>query len=223
MSGAGDSSYTPQDQPIDEIGLINQTPVAQPSKIVLSEEMVQLNNNSYSNEDRDTNRRDHFQRDMPLSQSGITYNHHHVPGNDEPHSRYPHQYNHPSDANSQQENTTPNEDNASNSSSLSLDDINQSTNLDGSMKKDGSRQRKRSLTGSEGEGEGEGKQDQAYWEKRRKNNESAKRSRDARRMKEEQIAMRVVYLEQENLQLRTEAQLLKSEIDKLRSMLYNMQ
>lgn len=63
--------------------------------------------------------------------------------------------------------------------------------------------------------------DNAYWEKRKKNNESAKRSRDARRMKEEQIAMRVVYLEQENLQLRTEVSLLKGEIEKLRCMLYN--
>lgn len=63
--------------------------------------------------------------------------------------------------------------------------------------------------------------DSTYWEKRKKNNESAKRSRDARRMKEEQIAMRVVYLEQENLQLRTEVSLLKNEIEKLRCMLYN--
>ena len=63
--------------------------------------------------------------------------------------------------------------------------------------------------------------DTGYWEKRKKNNESAKRSRDARRMKEEQIAMRVVYLEQENLQLRTEVSLLKTEIEKLRCMLYN--
>ena len=63
--------------------------------------------------------------------------------------------------------------------------------------------------------------DANYWEKRKKNNESAKRSRDARRMKEEQIAMRVVYLEQENLQLRTEVSLLKNEIEKLRCMLYN--
>lgn len=63
--------------------------------------------------------------------------------------------------------------------------------------------------------------DEGYWEKRKKNNESAKRSREARRMKEEQIALRVVYLEQENLQLRTEVSLLKSEIEKLRCMLYN--
>jgi hypothetical protein len=63
--------------------------------------------------------------------------------------------------------------------------------------------------------------DITYWDKRKKNNESAKRSRDARRMKEEQIALRVVYLEQENLQLRTEVSLLRSEIEKLRCMLYN--
>ena len=63
--------------------------------------------------------------------------------------------------------------------------------------------------------------DETYWDKRKKNNESAKRSRDARRMKEEQIAMRVVYLEQDNLQLRTEVSLLKGEIEKLRCMLYN--
>lgn len=67
----------------------------------------------------------------------------------------------------------------------------------------------------------ENQKDGAYWEKRQKNNESAKRSREARRMKEEQIALRVVFLEQENLQLRTEVSLLKSEIEKLRCMLYN--
>ncbi|XP_076108782.1 uncharacterized protein LOC143076793 [Mytilus galloprovincialis] len=67
----------------------------------------------------------------------------------------------------------------------------------------------------------ESQKDNCYWEKRKKNNESAKRSREARRMKEEQIALRVVYLEQENLQLRTEVSLLKGEIEKLRCMLYN--
>lgn len=63
--------------------------------------------------------------------------------------------------------------------------------------------------------------DNTYWEKRKKNNDSAKRSRDQRRAKEEQIAMRVVYLEQENLQLRTEVGILKGEIDKLRCLLCN--
>ena len=62
--------------------------------------------------------------------------------------------------------------------------------------------------------------DSAYWEKRRRNNESAKRSRDSRRLKEEQLALRVVYLEQENLQLHTEVSILKSEIERMRCMLY---
>lgn len=67
----------------------------------------------------------------------------------------------------------------------------------------------------------ETQKDELYWEKRKKNNDSARRSREARRLKEEQIALRVVFLEQENLQLRTEVSLLKSEIEKLRCMLYN--
>lgn len=62
--------------------------------------------------------------------------------------------------------------------------------------------------------------DNTYWEKRRKNNESAKRSRDMRRCKEEHISVRVIYLEQENLQLRTECALLRSEVEKLRAMVY---
>ncbi|VDO97951.1 unnamed protein product [Heligmosomoides polygyrus] len=45
-------------------------------------------------------------------------------------------------------------------------------------------------------------QDDAYFERRRRNNDAAKRSRDARRMKEEAIAERAAKLEQENGQLR---------------------
>lgn len=63
--------------------------------------------------------------------------------------------------------------------------------------------------------------DKAYWEKRRKNNESAKRSRDIRRCKEEHISVRVIYLEQENLSLRTEIALMRAENEKLRAMMYN--
>lgn len=39
--------------------------------------------------------------------------------------------------------------------------------------------------------------DDKYWARRRKNNLAAKRSRDARRMKENQIALRAGYLEKE--------------------------
>ncbi|CAH4039022.1 unnamed protein product [Pieris brassicae] len=47
--------------------------------------------------------------------------------------------------------------------------------------------------------------DDKYWARRRKNNMAAKRSRDARRMKENQIALRAGYLEKENMGLRQEA------------------
>ena len=63
--------------------------------------------------------------------------------------------------------------------------------------------------------------DGAYWDRRRKNNEAAKRSRDARRAKEDEIAIRAALLEQENLKLRVEVAALKNETAKLRCMLYN--
>ena len=63
--------------------------------------------------------------------------------------------------------------------------------------------------------------DEAYWERRRKNNEAAKRSRDSRRAKEDQIALRAACLEQENLKLRLEVTALRNETAKLRCMLYN--
>ncbi|CAG9819847.1 unnamed protein product [Phaedon cochleariae] len=45
-------------------------------------------------------------------------------------------------------------------------------------------------------------EDPEYVAKRKKNNEAAKRSREARKMKEDEIAVRCAYLEQENLQLK---------------------
>ncbi|KAJ8044455.1 Cell death specification protein 2 [Holothuria leucospilota] len=67
----------------------------------------------------------------------------------------------------------------------------------------------------------EEKKDQAYWERRRKNNDAAKRSRDARRAKEEEIALRAVVLEQDNMKLRAEVSILKSELARLHYMVYN--
>ncbi|XP_026272383.1 hepatic leukemia factor isoform X2 [Frankliniella occidentalis] len=57
----------------------------------------------------------------------------------------------------------------------------------------------------------EGLKDEKYWARRRKNNMAAKRSRDARRMKENQIALRAGYLEKENMGLRQEIERLKKE------------
>lgn len=64
-------------------------------------------------------------------------------------------------------------------------------------------------------------QDELYWERRRKNNEAAKRSRDARRAKEEEIVVRAAYLEQENLKLKAQVAVLKNETAKLHFMLLN--
>lgn len=64
-------------------------------------------------------------------------------------------------------------------------------------------------------------EDPTYWEKRRKNNEAAKRSRDARRAKEDEIAIRCAFLEQENLKLKYEVATLRNESERLRNMLYN--
>ncbi|GAA6081026.1 TEF transcription factor, PAR bZIP family member b isoform X1 [Tachysurus ichikawai] len=46
--------------------------------------------------------------------------------------------------------------------------------------------------------------DEKYWMRRKKNNVAAKRSRDARRLKENQIAVRANFLERENAALRQE-------------------
>lgn len=57
--------------------------------------------------------------------------------------------------------------------------------------------------------------DAAYRERRRKNNEAAKRSRDARRAKEDEIAIRAAFLEHENKRLKYEISVLKNETAKL--------
>lgn len=54
-------------------------------------------------------------------------------------------------------------------------------------------------------------QDDKYWQRRKKNNVAAKRSRDARRLKENQIVVRAAFLERENAALRTEVADLRKE------------
>lgn len=58
--------------------------------------------------------------------------------------------------------------------------------------------------------------DELYWEKRRKNNEAAKRSRDARRAKEDELAITVAYLEKENITLKAHIEALNIQLEKLR-------
>merc|ERR1712200_136504 len=62
-----------------------------------------------------------------------------------------------------------------------------------------------------------------YWAKRCKNNEAAKRSREARRLKENQIAMRARFLEEENNALKLEVEELKKENGDLREMMQSLE
>ncbi|BFZ14908.1 hypothetical protein BsWGS_17946 [Bradybaena similaris] len=59
--------------------------------------------------------------------------------------------------------------------------------------------------------------DDKYWTRRNKNNYAARRSRDARRVKENQIAMRAAFLEKENTCLREEMIKLQKENAQLRA------
>ncbi|XP_058037057.1 D site-binding protein isoform X1 [Ahaetulla prasina] len=61
--------------------------------------------------------------------------------------------------------------------------------------------------------------DEKYWNRRYKNNEAAKRSRDARRLKENQITVRAAFLEKENAVLRQEVANIRQELTRYRSIL----
>merc|ERR1739848_280988 len=59
------------------------------------------------------------------------------------------------------------------------------------------------------------KKDEKYWEKRNKNNVAARRSREARRLKENQISLRTAFLEQENAALKSTVQVANKKQDQL--------
>ncbi|KAM4721678.1 thyrotroph embryonic factor isoform 2-T2 [Rhinophrynus dorsalis] len=61
--------------------------------------------------------------------------------------------------------------------------------------------------------------DEKYWNRRKKNNVAAKRSREARRLKENQITVRAAFLEKENTVLRTEVAELRKELGKCRNII----
>ncbi|XP_020643615.3 thyrotroph embryonic factor isoform X1 [Pogona vitticeps] len=63
----------------------------------------------------------------------------------------------------------------------------------------------------------EDQKDEKYWTRRKKNNVAAKRSRDARRLKENQITIRAAFLEKENTALRTEVAELRKEVGKCKN------
>ncbi|XP_054461552.1 D site albumin promoter binding protein a [Anoplopoma fimbria] len=61
--------------------------------------------------------------------------------------------------------------------------------------------------------------DDRYWSRRVKNNEAAKRSRDARRLKENQISVRAAFLERENAALRQEVADMRKELGRCRNII----
>jgi leukemia factor-related protein len=65
--------------------------------------------------------------------------------------------------------------------------------------------------------------DDKYWARRHKNNIAAKRSREARRLKENQIVLRASYLEKENHSLKEDVMRLKAENDMLKNQLKEFQ
>uniref|UniRef100_A0A8C5ZF98 Carbonic anhydrase 11 n=1 Tax=Marmota marmota marmota TaxID=9994 RepID=A0A8C5ZF98_MARMA len=69
----------------------------------------------------------------------------------------------------------------------------------------------------------EEQKDEKYWSRRYKNNEAAKRSRDARRLKENQISVRAAFLEKENALLRQEVVSVRQELSHYRAVLSRYQ
>lgn len=65
--------------------------------------------------------------------------------------------------------------------------------------------------------------DESYWSRRWKNNLAAKRSRDARRLKENKIVMRASFLENENLKLREEVEALRLANESLRDRIWHLE
>lgn len=63
----------------------------------------------------------------------------------------------------------------------------------------------------------EEQKDDKYWQRRKKNNVAAKRSRDARRLKENQITVRAAFLERENTALRTEVSDLRKDCNRFKN------
>ncbi|XP_062331239.1 TEF transcription factor, PAR bZIP family member a isoform X1 [Osmerus eperlanus] len=65
----------------------------------------------------------------------------------------------------------------------------------------------------------EERKDDKYWQRRNKNNVAAKRSRDARRLKENQITVRAAFLERENTALRQEVAELRKDFGRCKNVL----
>ncbi|XP_036334709.1 transcription factor VBP [Rhagoletis pomonella] len=65
----------------------------------------------------------------------------------------------------------------------------------------------------------EDQKDEKYYERRKRNNEAAKKSRDARKIREDRIAFRAALLEQENSILRAQVMALRDELQTIRRLI----
>uniref|UniRef100_A0A672TXV3 D-box binding PAR bZIP transcription factor n=1 Tax=Strigops habroptila TaxID=2489341 RepID=A0A672TXV3_STRHB len=65
----------------------------------------------------------------------------------------------------------------------------------------------------------EEQKDERYWSRRSRNNAAAKRSRDARRLKENQLSVRAAFLERENAALRHDVAAARRELARFRALL----
>ncbi|KAM7342366.1 uncharacterized protein ACRADG_009819 isoform 2-T2 [Cochliomyia hominivorax] len=65
----------------------------------------------------------------------------------------------------------------------------------------------------------EEQKDNKYYERRKRNNEAAKKSRDARKIREDRIAFRAAFLEQENSLLRAQVMALRDELQTMRQII----
>ncbi|XP_053965828.1 hepatic leukemia factor [Anastrepha ludens] len=65
----------------------------------------------------------------------------------------------------------------------------------------------------------EEQKDEKYYERRKRNNEAAKKSRDARKIREDRIAFRAALLEQENSILRAQVMALRDELQTMRRLI----
>lgn len=77
----------------------------------------------------------------------------------------------------------------------------------------------RSNNSTASEASAAGVRDDKYWERRRKNNLAAKKSRDTRRMRENQLRLRVLFLENANKVLREQMDRKEQESGKMRDRL----
>lgn len=62
--------------------------------------------------------------------------------------------------------------------------------------------------------------DPSYLERRKKNNEAAKRSRDARKAREDEIAIRCAFLERENMKMRANLASVEADVERLKKLIF---